>query len=130
MNKKYTVFLSSTYDDLIEERHEVIRVLLEMNCIPCSMENFPADDDKQIEFIKSVIDECDYYIVIIAGRYGSIGKGGKSYTEIEYRYAKEKGIPIAAFIHGDLGAISLDKSERSEQGRVKLERFIENIKKK
>lgn len=124
MNKKYTVFLSSTYDDLREERREVMHALLELDCIPCSMETFPADDDEQFEFIKSVIDECDYYVLIIAGRYGSIGKNGKSFTEMEYRYAKQKGIPILTFIHSDIGTISLDKSEKSDLNRKKLESFI------
>lgn len=124
MDKKYTVFLSSTYDDLREERREVIHALLELDCIPCSMETFPADDDEQFEFIKSVIDECDYYVLIIAGRYGSIGKNGKSFTEMECRYAKQKGIPILTFIHSDIGSISLDKSEKSELNRKKLESFI------
>lgn len=124
MNKKYTVFLSSTYDDLREERREVIHALLELDCIPCSMETFPADDDEQFEFIKSVIDECDYYVLIIAGRYGSIGKNGKSFTEMEYRYAIKMEIPVLTFIHNDLNSISLEKSEKSELSRQKLEAFI------
>ncbi len=127
MNKKYTVFLSSTFDDLREERNEVIHALLELDCIPCSMEYFPADDDGQFEFIKSVIDECDYYILILAGRYGSIGKNGKSFTEMEYRYAKQLGIPVLAFIHSDLGTISLDKSEKDGTNREKLETFIKYV---
>lgn len=79
-----------------------MHTLLEVDCIPCGMEYFPSDDDEQFEFIKSVIDECDYYVLIIAGRYGSIGKGGKSYTEMEYRYALKKRIPIFTFIHNDI----------------------------
>ncbi len=125
MNKKYTVFLSSTYEDLREERRDVIHALLELDCIPCGMETFPADDDKQFEFIKSVIDECDYYILVIAGRYGSIGKNGKSFTEMEYRYAIKKGIPVLTFIHNNIGSISLDKSEKSEEKRKKLNAFIQ-----
>ncbi len=125
MNKKYTVFLSSTYDDLREERREVIQTLLELDCIPCSMETFPADNDEQFEFIKSVIDECDYYVLIIAGRYGTIGKNGMSYTEMEYRYAIDKGIPVLTFIHSDISAISFEKSEKDEQNRKKLDAFIE-----
>lgn len=125
MNKKYTVFLSSTYDDLREERREVIHALLEMDCIPCSMETFPADDDEQFEFIKSVIDECDYYILIIAGRYGTVGKNGKSFTEMEYRYAIKKKIPIVTFIHSDISKISFDKSEDKEENRIKLNEFIQ-----
>lgn len=127
MNKKYTVFLSSTYDDLREERREVIHSLLELDCIPCSMETFPADDDEQFEFIKSVIDECDYYVLIIAGRYGSISKNGKSFTELEYRYAIQKRIPILTFIHDNIESISLEKSERSKKRRKKLDAFIECV---
>lgn len=124
MNKKYTVFLSSTYDDLREERREVIHALLEMDCIPCSMETFPADNDEQFEFIKSVIDECDYYVLIIAGRYGSVGKNGKSFTEMEYRYAIKKKIPVVTFIHNNISGIPLEKSEKSEENRLKLDAFI------
>jgi hypothetical protein len=42
------------------------------------MELFPAAHDDQRTLIKRVIDDCDYYTVIIAGRYGSIGPEGKS----------------------------------------------------
>lgn len=129
MNKKYTVFLSSTYEDLREERNEVIQALLEMDCIPCSMEYFPSDDDEQFEFIKSVIDECDYYVLIIAGRYGSIGKEGLSFTEMEYKYAESKNIPIVSFVHNAIGNISVDKSEKSGVGRKKLEAFRKYVSK-
>ncbi len=130
MYKKYTVFLSSTYEDLREERAEVMHTLLEIDCIPCGMEYFPSDDDEQFEFIKSVIDECDYYVLIIAGRYGSIGKGGKSYTEMEYRYALKKRIPIFTFIHNDIDSISLNKSEKNENNREKLNSFIKYVSKR
>lgn len=50
--------------------------------------------------IKSLIDECDYYILIIAGRYGSVEPAsGKSYSQKEFEYAKSKGIPTISFIH-------------------------------
>lgn len=87
------------------------------------MEYFPADNDRQFEFIKSVIAECDYYILIIAGRYGSIGKNGNSYTEMEYRYAIEKNIPVLIFIHDDIDSICLAKSERNEESRKKTRKI-------
>ena len=62
--KKYQVFVSSTYEDLKEERKEVMQALLELDCIPSGMELFPAADDDQWTLIKRVINECDYYIVI------------------------------------------------------------------
>jgi len=91
MEKRYQVFVSSTYEDLQPERQEVMHVLLELDCIPAGMELFPAANEDQWTLIKEVIDDCDYYIVIIGGRYGSVGTDGISYTEMEYRYASEIG---------------------------------------
>lgn len=62
--KKFSVFVSSTYEDLIDERKEVIQALLELDCIPIGMELFPATDDDQWTLIKELINECDYYILI------------------------------------------------------------------
>src|ERR1044071_8458243 len=98
MDKRYQVFVSSTYRDLQEERQEVMQALLELDCIPAGMELFPAANEDQWTLIKRVIDDCDYYIVIVAGRYGSLGPAGVSYTEMEYRYAGERGKPIIAFL--------------------------------
>ena len=84
MEKRYQVFVSSTYADLQEERRNVIQTLMEMDCIPSGMEIFPAADEVQWEFIKKVIYDCDYYVLIIGGRYGSITPEGISYTEKEY----------------------------------------------
>jgi hypothetical protein len=36
--------------------------------------------------------------VIVAERYGSVGPDGLSYTEMEYRYAVEQGVPVAALL--------------------------------
>ena len=130
MNKKYQVFVSSTYQDLLEERQEVIHALLELDCIPSGMELFPAADEDQWSLIKGVIDECDYYILILAGRYGSTGSDGVSYTEKEYQYALETGKPIIAFLHSSPGSISSSKSEESAEGKKKLEVFRDLAQKK
>jgi hypothetical protein len=34
MDKRYQVFVSSTYSDLKEERKDVMQTLLEMDCFP------------------------------------------------------------------------------------------------
>lgn len=121
--KKYQVFVSSTYEDLKDERQEVMHALLEINCIPSGMELFPASNEDQWTLIKKVIDECDYFIVIIGGRYGSIGQSGIGYTEMEYRYAAEVGKPIIAFLHRNPGDISVNRSEKTTLGLEKLEEF-------
>jgi hypothetical protein len=47
MEKRYQVFVSSTFSDLQEERQEIIQALLELKCIPAGMELFPAANDDQ-----------------------------------------------------------------------------------
>jgi Domain of unknown function (DUF4062) len=98
MDKRFQVFVSSTFDDLRDERRQVINTLMGMDCIPAGMELFPASDEEQLQFIKRIIDDCDYYIVIVGGRYGTLTSNGLSYTEREYDYAVERGIPVLAFL--------------------------------
>lgn len=128
MNKRYQVFVSSTYADLKEERSKVIQTIMELDCIPAGMEIFPAIDEEQFEFIKKIIDDCDYYILIIGGRYGSLSEEGISYTEMEYDYAAAKNIKIIAFIHENPDEISLSKSEKDNDLREKLQSFRGKVK--
>ena len=130
MDRKHQVFVSSTYEDLQRERQEVMHVLLELDCIPSGMELFPAADEDQWSLIKGVIDDCDYYIVIIAGRYGSVGPDEVSYTEMEYRYAVETSKPVAAFLHGDPGSIPSKHTEKTEKGKAKLQAFRKLVQQK
>ena len=114
MNKKYQVFISSTYEDLKEERQKVIEALLGKNCIPVGMEYFSAADDDQFTVIKKLISKCDYYIVIVGGRYGSIEPNSqKSYTQLEYEYAQEIGVPTAAFIRKDIEKLPYSMVEKT-----------------
>jgi len=130
MEKRFQVFVSSTYQDLAEERQEVMHALLELDCIPSGMELFPAANEGQWSLIKRVIEDCDYYILIIAGRYGSCGPDGMSYTEKEYRYAEAIGRPIIAFLHKDPGKIQANKCEREKEGQEKLSAFRKYVENK
>ena len=127
MDKRYQVFISSTYADLKDERQAVIRTVMEMDCIPAGMEIFPAADEEQFEFIKKVIDDCDYYLLIIGGRYGSTAADGTSYTEKEYAYAMKRGLKVIALIHEDPDSIPLGKSEKDPVLRERLRAFREKV---
>lgn len=94
MNKKYQIFISSTYEDLKEERAKVVATILKSYQFPIGMEMFSADNTEQWQQIQRTIDSSDYYILIIKRRYGSMTKEGISYTEKEYNYAKEKKYPL------------------------------------
>ncbi len=124
LEKRYQVFVSSTYRDLVDERQQVIQSLLMLNCFPCGMEYFPAGDDEVWEAIKKLIDACDYYIVIVAGKYGTVDKAsGQSFTEKEYRYALDRNKRIAAFLHSDLDSIPSGKTETKPSNLKKLKEF-------
>lgn len=130
MEKKYQVFVSSTYKDLVEERQEVMQALLEQDCIPVGMELFPAADDDQWTLIKRLIDDCDYYIVIIGGRYGSTNEEGISYTQMEYEYAHSIGVPILGFLNKEPGKITSEKTDKAELLIQKLNDFKILVQKK
>jgi hypothetical protein len=127
MDKRYQVFISSTYADLKEERRAVSQAVMQLNCFPAGMELFPAADEEQLAFIKRVIDDCDYYLLIIGGRYGSVDETGVSYTEQEYDYAVSRGLRVIALLHENPGEISLAKSEQEPAGREKLQKFRDKV---
>lgn len=130
MDKIYQVFVSSTFEDLQEERKEVMQALLELDCMPAGMELFPASNDDQWTLIKRVIDACDYYLLIVGGRYGSINEKGISYTQMEFEYALETGKPIISFLPKNPGDIPSGKCEKDPEKQKKLEEFKELAQKK
>jgi hypothetical protein len=116
MQKKFQIFVSSTFVDLEDERRAVIEAILDLGHIPIGMEAFQAGNEEQWGYIKKRIDESDYYVVLVAERYGS-EKDGVSYTEMEYDYARSQGVPVAAFL--------LAEDVRAQWKRDKAE-FIDN----
>jgi len=124
---RHQIFVSSTFVDLKEERAEVIQAVWELDCIPTGMEAFVASNESQWDVIKRVIEECDYYVLIIGGRYGSLAEDGISYTEKEYRYARKIGLPVLAFVHAAPDDIPLGRSERDDQLRSKLAAFRNEV---
>lgn len=126
MDKRYQVFISSTFTDLKDERKAIIEGLLNAKYIPSGMEMFAASNDEQFKYIKKIIDTCDYYVLIVGARYGSINPStGISFTEQEYDYAVEKGIPVLAFIHDD--PYNLSSEKREDEKRELLDNFRTKI---
>ena len=127
LNIKHQVFISSTFTDLKEERKEILNAIVSLDCIPSGMEFFPAASIEQFGFIKRIIDDSDYYVLIIGGRYGSISPDGISFTEKEYDYAVEKGIPILCFLRETIDDLPVSKVDREIEKSEKLELFREKV---
>lgn len=127
MERRYQIFVSSTFTDLIDERRAVSQALLSLNHFPAGMELFPASNEDQWTLITGVIDDSDYYIIVVGARYGTTTEGGISYTEKEFDYAVASGIPVLAFVHENPGAIPANKTDQNDAARVKLEAFCNKV---
>ena len=103
MNPKYQIFVSSTSDDMQEERLAVIMQILKKQHLPSTMEDFITAAHKNIiETIEGKIDVCDIFLLMLSGRYGyKVPKTEKSYVDFEYEYAKSKNKPIIAIVIRD-----------------------------
>jgi hypothetical protein len=116
IRKKLQVFISSTYEDMKDERQVAVQAVLEARHIPAGMELFAAGDESQLETIRRWIDESDVFLLLLGGRYGSIEpKSGKSYIEVEYNYALEQNKAYFALV---LSEPAID--EKSEQVGPKI----------
>lgn len=117
---RYQVFVSSTYEDLrLEKRQQATQAVLEMNHMPAGMELFPASDLSQWELIKTVINDSDYYLVIVGGRYGSVHpQTGLSFTEMEYDYPVSTSVPVSLTEAGEEHLNRLKTQVRVVDARV------------
>ena len=127
MEKRYQVFVSSTFTDLQVERQAVMQALLSLDHFPAGMELFPASDDDQWALIKGVIDDSDYYVLVIGGRYGSTTEKGVSYTEMEFDYAIQQKKPTLAFVHANPDEIPAGKTDQDDALRKRLDAFKKKV---
>jgi hypothetical protein len=85
---KRTVFISSTYEDLIPQRKRIWELLADYDVNIRGMERFGARKETPLETCLAEVEQSDIYIGIISFRLGSIEKTiGKSYTQLEYEKA-------------------------------------------
>ena len=130
VNAKYQIFISSTFTDLEAERRSVMEQILNMGHIPVGMELFQASNDTQWDYIKRRIESSDYFIVIVAERYGSLDTEGKSFTRKEYEYALESKVPIAAFVISDQARRNLPVKNVEANRKTEIEDFRALVGKK
>jgi hypothetical protein len=127
INRRYQIFISSTFTDLVLERRAAYDAVLSLRHMPVGMEYFPAAHVPPWELIKNLIDDSDYYVLIIAARYGSVNEAGLSFTENEYDYAVKTGKPVLAFVHGSPSELPRGKTDGSDEAWQKLEKFRRRV---
>ncbi|MGL1892575.1 MAG: DUF4062 domain-containing protein [Spirochaetaceae bacterium] len=98
---KPKIFISSTCYDLSQIRQDISDFFNSLGFTPILSDksSFPINpnNDTLTNCIENVRNNADLFILIIGNRYGSIVHDDKSITNMEYRAAKKKGIPIYIF---------------------------------
>jgi tetratricopeptide (TPR) repeat protein len=93
------IYVSSTSEDLKEYRAAAIAAVWRLGHFPAAMEGYVAESIPPAEKCLRDVASSDLYIGIFACRYGYVPEGAaQSITEMEYRKAREKGIPALIFL--------------------------------
>jgi len=136
------VMVSSTFYDLSQVRDDLRRFLQdELGYRPILAEHrsFPINPDiDAVENCRERVErDADVLVLVIGGRYGSIDQtSAKSVTNLEYLAARQKGIPVYAFVdHGILALLPIWKSNptgdfSTKVDDVQLFEFIELVREK
>jgi len=128
--KPLRVFLSSTMEDLEDERKAVIDALLkkqdELRIV--AMEHWVSTNRRPKQVCLDELQKSDVYVGMIGFLYGSIDKEtGKSITQLEYELAKEKDIPRLIFLKSDKALVKACFVEQDPRKIELLKSFKEQI---
>jgi hypothetical protein len=97
-----TIYISSTYKDLVGERDKVYRALRQLRHDVIAMEDYLAADERPLDKCLADVERSDVYVGLIAWRYGHIPEQNnplnKSITELEFRKARERGKECKVFL--------------------------------
>lgn len=98
----FTVFISSTGQDLVPYRNKVAEVIERLGQNRARMEVFGARPMEPVSACFDEITASDALVGIYAHRYGYIPEGSdKSITEAEFDFAVARGLPIFCFLIDD-----------------------------
>jgi hypothetical protein len=93
IDRRYQVFISSTFRDLADRRKDVIQVIFERGHIPIALERFSAADESDLRVIMKAVSACQIFILIVGHRYGELVPDANiSFTELEYNLAQERNL--------------------------------------
>jgi Domain of unknown function (DUF4062) len=138
-DRRYQIFISSTFKHLHEERKAAIEAVFERGHIPIALERFSPSNTSDLEVIRTAMEDSQVYILILGHTYGELSPDGeRSYTEVEYDLAQEYGLLTLVFLI-DKHVVHERRKELNEQliadkheidNYVRFNKFRERIKKK
>lgn len=130
--KHYTVFVSSTFEDMKDIRAAVLGMLYSTeDFMPIGMENFTASDSSQLDYIRERLDDTDIYVLLLGGRYGTLTpRGDRSYTHEEYEMAKANpAVRVLSFVCEHPENLPGKRRWQNDEERDNLRKFTEEVEK-
>lgn len=124
--KRYQVFVSSTFSDLQVERAVLTQTLPVFGCLPRGMEINPAGPNAWAA-IRGLIDEVDYYILLLGSRYGKLSPSGISYMHMEYVNATTKKKPMLVLLHDAPDKRPIECQESTPDSRRQFNDFRNTV---
>lgn len=111
--EKYKVFIGSPFFGLEEQRRAAIRAVINWGQIPITLDDFSPQRQRDLDFIRRAIKDCQIYILIIGHRYGNtieiqgVNKGEEiSYTQFLFEEALEGDLVPLVFLKDEQLAIT------------------------
>ena len=126
MYKKYFIYISSSRDDLKNERRDLIRIVTELGAIPVTMDAFDITNERDQIIIGKVIGECDYFLNLTAYKGGEL-VGKTSALETEYSMAIKAGVPVLALLIGEKARWKASKKEKDAAAAKALAAFKKKL---
>ncbi|MHB1621155.1 MAG: DUF4062 domain-containing protein [Sulfuricella sp.] len=103
MTANLRVFLSSTCNDLFQERRDIARAILDMGhavILSDQSESIPVHPNLSAvnNCLEAIRSHVDLVVLVISGSYGSTDSDGRSITLKEYLEARSRRIPVITFV--------------------------------
>src|SRR5262249_7970211 len=117
----------STFLDLVVHRQKAAQAIERLGQQGVRMEVFGARTEEARDASLDEVETCNVFIGIYAHRYGSVPSGGKSITEQEFDFAREKAKPTLCFIVEE-DYPWLPAHIEDGAGRSKLRAFKERVR--
>lgn len=130
VEKRYQVFISTTYPDMQGARQALMPPLLDLGMLPMGMDPHSANGNDQMPLVQRLIDDSDYFVILLGGRYGGLSPLGLSYPHREYIFAATKRKPVITFLHDQPSALPEEARESSREGQVRRDDFARLLESK
>jgi Domain of unknown function (DUF4062) len=111
------VYVSSTYQDLRQEREAAYHAMRRLRLDVLAMEDYVAADTRPLDKCLGDVARSDIYVGIFGWRYGYVPTGQeRSITELEYREAAKHGRKCLIFLQADVQAPA--PADPIDRGRI------------